>query len=190
MFPVVLGHLPGGCNIKQALHYLQMQNSDRFCQYDYESKENQRLYGRSTPPDYRLERIKAPVALYYGSNDYLSAVEDVHRLAKVLPNVVENHLYRKWNHMDMIWGISARRSIQPRILQVMQYWETGGGGTKDGTTGSPVEEDVPQLTTETPIEEGTTQGDEKIGNVQGNEEQGHAEETEQVQVTTSPTSEL
>ncbi|EDX04575.1 lipase 1 [Drosophila simulans] len=190
MFPVVLGHLPGGCNIKQALHYLQLQKSDRFCQYDYESKENQRLYGRSTPPDYRLERINAPVALYYGSNDYLSAVEDVRRLAKVLPNVVENHMYRKWNHMDMIWGISARRSIQPRILQVMQYWETGGGA-KDATTGSPVEEDVPQLTTETPIEEGTTQGDEKVGSVQGNEEQeGHAEETEPVQVTTSPTSEL
>lgn len=72
----------------------------------------------------------------------------------------------------------------------MQYWETGGGGTKDATTGSPVEEDVPQLTTETPIEEGTTQSDEKIGNIQGNEEQGHAEETEQVEVTTSPTSEL
>ncbi|XP_043662469.1 lipase 1 [Drosophila teissieri] len=191
MFPVVLGHLPGGANIKQAVHYLQLQKSDRFCQYEYEPKENHKLYGRSTPPDYRLERISAPVALYYGSNDYLAAVEDVQRLAKVLPNVVENHLYRKWNHMDMIWGISARRSIQPRILQVMQYWEAGGAA-KDATTGSPVEEDVTQLTTETPIEEGKPEeAEEEAGIGQGNEEnEGHAEETEQVNATTSPTSEL
>ncbi|KAH8410559.1 hypothetical protein KR009_001778, partial [Drosophila setifemur] len=147
MFPVVLGHVPGGCNVKQALHYLQLQSSDRFCQYDYEPRENQRIYGRSSPPEYRLERITAPVALYYGSNDYLSAVEDVQRLAKMLPNVVENHLYKKWNHMDMIWATSARRSIQPRLLSVMQHWESGEG-CKVGNTGSPVEEEVTQFTTE------------------------------------------
>jgi len=39
MFPVVMGHIPGGCNIRQPLHYIQLQNSDRFCQYDYDPKE-------------------------------------------------------------------------------------------------------------------------------------------------------
>ncbi|XP_044249511.1 lipase 1 [Drosophila takahashii] len=194
MFPVVMGHIPGGCNVKQPLHYIQLQNSDRFCQYDYDLKENQRLYGRPTPPDYHLERITAPVALYYGSNDYLSAVEDVQRLAKSLPNVVENHLYRKWNHMDMIWAISGRRSIQPRILQVMQYWESGGG-PKEATTGNPVEEDVPQLTTESPVN-GNPEEDEEVGSIAGNEEQrekdqeDHVEGGDQVKSATDPTSEL
>ncbi|KAH8249531.1 hypothetical protein KR032_010307 [Drosophila birchii] len=151
MFPAALGHLPGGCNVKQPVHYLQLQASDRFCQFDYDAKENQRVYGRPTPPDYPLEKITAPVALYYGSNDFLAAVEDVQRLAKVLPHVVENHLYRKWNHMDMHWGISSRRTVMPRVLKVMQYWESSEG-RKDVTTGSPVEEEVTQLTTKPAVE--------------------------------------
>lgn len=151
MFPLIVGHIPGGCNVKQTTHYLQLQGSDRFCQFDYDSKENQRLYGRPSPPDYRLEKITAPVALYYGSNDFLAGVEDVQRLAKLLPNVVENHLYRKWNHMDMHWGISSRRTVMPRLLQVMQYWESGEG-RKVVTTASAVEEEVTQLTTETSME--------------------------------------
>ncbi|XP_001356050.3 lipase 1 [Drosophila pseudoobscura] len=159
MFPVVLGHLPSGCNVKQAMHYMQLQRSDRFCQYDYEAKENQKVYGRTTPPDYRLERVTAPVALYYGSNDYLSAVEDVQRLAKILPNVVENHLYKKWNHMDMLWAISARRSIQPKLLEVMKYWESvGGRKNAEATTSFPVEEEVPQ-----PITEPAPEGENDVG---------------------------
>ncbi|XP_022222225.2 lipase 1 [Drosophila obscura] len=148
MFPVVLGHIPGGCNVKQPVHYFQLQRSDRFCQYDYEAKENQKMYGRNTPPDYRLERITAPIALYYGSNDHLSAVEDVQRLAKILPNVVESHLYKRWNHMDMIWGISARHSIQPKMLEVMRYWESVGDSKyAEPTTNFPVEEEIAQTVT-------------------------------------------
>ncbi|XP_052852835.1 lipase 1 [Drosophila gunungcola] len=191
MFPVVMGHIPGGCNSKQPLHYLQLQTSDRFCQFDYDPKENQRLYGQSSPPDYRLERITAPVALYYGSSDNLAAVEDVQRLAKLLPNVVENHLYRKWNHMDMHWAISSRRSVQPRILQVLQYWEASGGHTAV-TTGSSVEEEVPQLTTEP----STVEEQEDAGSAAGNEEQrektpeDNGEEKDEAVAVTNPTSEL
>ncbi|XP_017025457.1 lipase 1 [Drosophila kikkawai] len=189
MFPAVLGHLPGGCNVKQPIHYLQLQTSDRFCQFDNDAKENQRVYGRPTPPDYRLERITAPVALYYGSNDFLSAVEDVQRLAKLLPNVVENHLYRKWNHMDMHWGISARRTVMPRVLKVMQYWESGEE-RKDVTTGSPVEEEVTQLTTEAAVE--GNQGNEEADTVAKEESternQGERvdQEVHQKKVTESP----
>ncbi|XP_030555997.1 lipase 1 [Drosophila novamexicana] len=137
MLPVMFGHVPAGANSKQFLHYLQLQLSDRFCTYDYNAKENQRTYGRATPVDYALERITAPIALYYTQNDYLSAVEDVKRLIKRLPNVVEDHMYpnKKWNHMDMVWGISARRLAHPRMLEVMRLWEAGGpqNGTQSTT---------------------------------------------------------
>ncbi|KAH8419348.1 hypothetical protein KR222_006079, partial [Zaprionus bogoriensis] len=126
MVPMLFGLIPAGCNSKQPIHYIQLQASNRFAQYDY-GKDNQRIYGRATPPDYPLEKITAPVALYYAQNDYLSSVEDVQRLAKRLPNVVENLMYpyKKWNHVDMIWGISCRRNAQPRLLQVMQKLEAG-----------------------------------------------------------------
>ncbi|KAH8271822.1 hypothetical protein KR044_007045, partial [Drosophila immigrans] len=127
MIPVILGQLPAGANSKQVRHYLQLRDSPRFGQYDY-GNDNQRIYGRATPPDYPLERITAPVGLYYAQNDYLTSVVDVQRLAKRLPNVVVNHLYanKKFNHVDMIWGISSRRLAQPQFLEVMRLWEAGG----------------------------------------------------------------
>ncbi|XP_017098869.2 lipase 1 [Drosophila bipectinata] len=177
MFPVVLGHLPGGCNAKQPQHYIQLQSSDRFCQYDYDPKENQRIYGRSSPPDYRLEKITAPVALFYGSNDYFAAVEDVKRLAKVLPNVVENHLFKKWNHMDMIWGVSARRTIQPRMLKLMQYWESHGGANQNKTN-APPEMEEEEGTTELVLETSTT-----ITSEETTQRPGVVEEKDDVQAT-------
>jgi len=133
MLPVIMGQIPAGCSANQIKHYLQLHESSRFCQYDH-GKDNQKIYGRSTPPDYALDRVTAPVALYYAQNDYLADVEDVQRLAKKLPNVVVNHIYpnKKFNHIDMLWGISSRRTVQPQLLEVMQLWEAGGpqNGTK------------------------------------------------------------
>lgn len=177
MFPVVLGHLPGGCNAKQPQHYMQLQASDRFCQYDYDPKENQRIYGRSSPPEYRLEKITAPVALYYGSNDYFAAVEDVKRLAKLLPNVVDSYLFKKWNHMDMIWGVSARRTIQPRMLKLMQYWETHGGAEEDKTEAPPAANEE-EATTELVLETTTTTTPEET-----TQSSGVVEEKDDIQAT-------
>ncbi|XP_043064752.1 lipase 1 [Drosophila ficusphila] len=192
MFPVTLGHIPAGCNAKQPMHYLQLQTSDRFCMYDYGDEKNQRLYGKAHPPDYRLERITAPVALYYGTADFLSAVEDVQRLAKLLPNVVENHLYRKWNHMDMIWGISARHSIQPRILEIMQHWESGGIGANN--MGSPLEEEVELNPKETIVFENPVEIQDEAGSFAGNEEERKSDQEDLekylINAINNPTSEL
>ncbi|XP_034098996.2 LOW QUALITY PROTEIN: lipase 1 [Drosophila albomicans] len=170
MTPVLMGQLPAGANSKQVRHYLQLQPTTRFGQYDY-GTDNQRIYGRATPPDYPLERITAPVGLYYAQNDYLSAVEDVQRLAKRLPNVVVNHLYanKKFNHVYMVWGISSRRLAQPKFLEVMRLWEAGGpqNGTATTTEIMPTttedtevteEEDIPTEPTE--MEQPTTEQSE------------------------------
>lgn len=124
MLPVIFGHMPAGCNMKQVNHYIQLVDNGRFCQYDYGSKDNMQRYGSPTPPDYPLEKITAPVGLYYTLNDYLSSEVDVQRLAKALPNVVENHLYphKMWNHLAMTWGIHARELAHKRMLDVMKNY--------------------------------------------------------------------
>ncbi|XP_030080374.1 lipase 3-like [Drosophila hydei] len=158
MLPATMTHVPAGASSTQVLHYLQLHKSDRFCEYDHDPKENQRIYGRAQPPDYPLEKITAPVALYYTQNDYMTAVVDVKRLIKRLPNVVEDHMYpyKKWNHVDMIWGISARRLAQPRMLEVMQLYEAGGprNETQPPTTVSLAE--TTRLTAETVKDEAET----------------------------------
>lgn len=124
MIPVIFGHLPAGCNIKQVDHYLQLVENDRFCQYDWGPQENMKHYGKSSPPEYPLKKITVPVGLYYTYNDYLSSDVDVKRLARILPNVVENCLYphKKWNHMTMLCGMDARELAHKRMLELMKNY--------------------------------------------------------------------
>ncbi|XP_068151243.1 lipase 1 isoform X2 [Drosophila tropicalis] len=190
MFPVVLGHLPAGSNVKQMEHYIQLKASQRFCQFDYEAKVNQRIYGRPTPPDYPLEKITAPVALYYAQNDYLSSVEDVQKLIKLLPNVVENYMYpqRKWNHIDMVWGLRSRRLAQPKVLRVMRLWENGGPGKNNDEAEEEEDEaddqdehhdEVPETT------EASSSSQEKVeeGEQEANEEDSSVGDNDQVEDT-------
>lgn len=46
----------------------------RFRKYDYGLIKNFVKYGSFTPPDYNLQNIVTPVALYYSRNDDLTAV--------------------------------------------------------------------------------------------------------------------
>ncbi|TMW47666.1 hypothetical protein DOY81_007256 [Sarcophaga bullata] len=124
MLPAIFSHVPAGCNIKQVKHYLQLVANNRFCQYDHGMQENKKRYGHTTPPEYPLKLVTAPIGLYYAYNDFLSSEVDVKRLAKMLPNVVEDSLYpyRKWNHMTVIWGIDARELAHKRMLELMKNY--------------------------------------------------------------------
>ena len=45
----------------------------RFCMLDYGTAYNNNVnYDRDHPPNYRLDRVRTPVALFHGSNDFLS----------------------------------------------------------------------------------------------------------------------
>ena len=46
-------------------------STERFCAFDY-GDGNQDIYGQETPPDYDLTKVTAPVALYWGDNDWLA----------------------------------------------------------------------------------------------------------------------
>lgn len=80
--PVITTNLPAGCSTRQFLHYAQEITSKKFRKYDYGSSENLDKYGQISPPDYDLNKITAPIALYYGSNDRLTAVEVKSKLRK------------------------------------------------------------------------------------------------------------
>lgn len=43
-----------------------------FRQFDYGSRRNLEVYGSSKPPDYKLDRISAPMALFSSPNDWLA----------------------------------------------------------------------------------------------------------------------
>ncbi|CAF4845735.1 unnamed protein product [Pieris macdunnoughi] len=77
--PVIFNHFSSGASTKQLWHYAQLINSGYFRQYDYRLK-NVAKYGTLSPPSYPVEKITAPVAIFYGDGDWLSDVSD----AKIL----------------------------------------------------------------------------------------------------------
>ncbi|XP_026725681.1 lipase 3-like [Trichoplusia ni] len=120
--PVIFSHTPSGSSAQQFIHYLQIINSGVFRKFDYGDNKNQAIYGSSKPPKYRLELVKAPVALFYSENDWFSDVEDVTNLQNKLPNVKEMYLvpFKKFNHADFLWAKDVKRLVYARITDVLK----------------------------------------------------------------------
>jgi len=53
------------------VHYAQGVNTGIFRMYNHGKERNLELYGQEEPPMYDFSKITAPVALYWGENDWL-----------------------------------------------------------------------------------------------------------------------
>ncbi|KAL6264535.1 hypothetical protein P5V15_004641 [Pogonomyrmex californicus] len=122
LIPTILEHFPAGTSTKTAIHYIQEINPGRFCKYDYGRRENLKYYNTPEPPSYELKNIKAPFALFYAENDWLSGVEDVKKLIGLLPNIVYEELvpYSKFNHWDYLFGKNMVELVYNKILQMLK----------------------------------------------------------------------
>ncbi|PZC86344.1 hypothetical protein B5X24_HaOG200578 [Helicoverpa armigera] len=127
--PVIFGHMPSGASINQITHYLQNMMSGKFQKFDHGEDKNVQLYGTRKPPSYAVDKIRTPVALFYGENDWFSDVKDVKILNKKLPNVVD--LYHvplvKCNHVDFLWAKDATRLIYARVLELLRFGNKTNG---------------------------------------------------------------
>ncbi|XP_023173193.2 lipase 3 isoform X1 [Drosophila hydei] len=125
MLPVVVGHAPAGASTKQMQHFGQVRRSGEFRQFDYGWLRNHWHYNSISPPAYKLENVKAKVALYYSQNDWLAQPADVQSLRRRLPNVVHHYLvdYPEFNHLDFIWGVDARSLLWDAMLKQMRACE-------------------------------------------------------------------
>lgn len=75
LLPVYTTNTPAGAATKQFVHYGQEVNSAQFRRFDYGWIENLIQYGSTSPPNYDLSKVTAPVALFYSDNDALAGVE-------------------------------------------------------------------------------------------------------------------
>ncbi|XP_062545372.1 lipase 3-like [Armigeres subalbatus] len=125
MLPLIMQHIPAGAAVKQLIHYGQGINSGRFQQYDRGTLGNVANYGSTTPPDYPLRNITAPVFLHYGDNDWLAAVPDVRLLHRQLGNT--SRLLRipdkLWNHLDFIYAVGAKSLLYNRVIDLMEQYD-------------------------------------------------------------------
>ncbi|CAH1401202.1 unnamed protein product [Nezara viridula] len=111
-----------GTSLKTLRHIGQVYASGEFKQFDYGKRMNLKKYGNPRPPDYPLDRVTAPVAMYWGYNDPLLSVKSVEKLLSALPNV----LYSKpvddplFNHIDMCLGNNSNIVLFPDIINQLK----------------------------------------------------------------------
>jgi len=122
--PVILSHTPAGASVRSLVHYAQGVNSGLFRQYNFDKAKNLELYGQETPPLYDVSKITAPVALFWGQNDWLGQPSDVYRLAELLPNLVLKHRinHDKYNHLDFLWAMDNDKLLGKPVADFMSYF--------------------------------------------------------------------
>lgn len=122
---MIKSHTPAGASIRQLAHYGQLINNGRWAQFDFGPIQNRRRYGRVKSPDYSLQNVTAPVALYYSDQDELAASKDVERLARELPNLVLSWKVQDntFNHLDFVWGKDAKELCYNYVFEQMRIAE-------------------------------------------------------------------
>ncbi|KAH6940489.1 hypothetical protein HPB50_000510 [Hyalomma asiaticum] len=114
----------------------------RFCKYDYGAARNKGIYGQATPPCYHLEKIRAPVAIFWGQGDKFSRPEDIDRIrARVSSIVVDERVGSgPFNHVDYLYGVDAKRVLHDRVVQVLgQYYSNACRDSSQSRTTQPHE---------------------------------------------------
>jgi lysosomal acid lipase/cholesteryl ester hydrolase len=109
--PVYLAHTPAGTSRRTFVHFGQMANSGRMCQYDFGSSKNKERYGQEIPPEYDVSQMETPVGLYWGSTDWLADDKDVRNMSPKLKNVFTREYLDDFNHMDFLWGLRAAKEV-------------------------------------------------------------------------------
>ncbi|KFQ59575.1 Lipase member M [Pelecanus crispus] len=105
--------------INTALLFFQLYQTGEFKYYDYGSG-NMLHYNQTTPPFYKLENMKAPLAAWYGGRDWISAPEDVNIILPRITNVAYKKCIPEFVHFDFLWGMQAYEQVYKEILELME----------------------------------------------------------------------
>lgn len=118
----------------QMQHYIQLTQSGKFEQFDYGLTENLVHYNSSTPPEYNLKNVVAPIYLYHAAQDLLvpesvnflnvfassmnfNIFQSVLRVKLLLPNVQGYRVIQNWNHIDFTYGKNVRKVLYKDFLK-------------------------------------------------------------------------
>jgi tRNA U38,U39,U40 pseudouridine synthase TruA len=118
ILPDFIQHISHQISLKQANHYFQLMQNDKFRHYDYKS-DNFKRYNSSLPPDYKLRNVKAKTYIYSGGSDGIVSEIDIEKLRKKLPNVKGYRSIRNFNHCDFNYGKNTRTILSEDIMKTM-----------------------------------------------------------------------
>ncbi|KAG5674586.1 hypothetical protein PVAND_004540 [Polypedilum vanderplanki] len=118
VLPHLINYMSPRVSVMQLTHYYQNMIANKFRQFDYKDKNFQH-YNSTTPPDYNLSKITAPVYLYHAGNDRFISEEGVAYLRSLLPNVQEYRVISNWSHIDFVYSKYSRDVLYNNILHAL-----------------------------------------------------------------------
>ena len=125
MLPYLMGHVPAGASIQTLMHYSQSISTSAWQGYDYGSDQmNLKKWNSTKPPTYKYDVITAPVALFWGENDWLVVPGDEKALAEKLPNLVVNQRVDDddYTHLDFLWGVHNLEMVYGPTFELMRKY--------------------------------------------------------------------
>uniref|UniRef100_A0A672VCD5 Lipase n=1 Tax=Strigops habroptila TaxID=2489341 RepID=A0A672VCD5_STRHB len=111
---VYLSRYPDSTSIKNVLHWRQVILPAVFL------PQATLFVLQTTPPFYKLENMKAPLAAWYGGKDWISAPEDVNITLPRITNVAYKKYIPEFVHFDFLWGVQAYEQVYKEILDLME----------------------------------------------------------------------
>uniref|UniRef100_A0A3Q2PXL4 Lipase n=1 Tax=Fundulus heteroclitus TaxID=8078 RepID=A0A3Q2PXL4_FUNHE len=118
--PVYTTHCPAGTSVQNMVHWSQAVHRGKLMAFDFGPEGNMRHYNQSTPPEFRVQDMKVPTALFSGGQDTLADPKDMAVLLTQVSNLVYHQHIEHWEHLDFIWGLDAPEVMFPSILRLMQ----------------------------------------------------------------------
>lgn len=120
--PVIATHIPAGVSTKTFIHFFQIYLSKRFQRFDYGPERNKKLYSSSTPPEFPISLITAPVNLFVSDSDWFSTLEDVKTLRNRMPNIVNYFEFNKsldFTHVEFVYGQRAKSFVNDPATNII-----------------------------------------------------------------------
>lgn len=118
--PVYTTHCPAGTSVQNMLHWAQAVRQGKLMAYDYGKQGNMEHYNQTTPPEYHVQDMKVPTAVFSGGQDTLADPKDVAILLTQLSQLIYHQHLDSWEHLDFIWGLDAPKVMFPSILKLLK----------------------------------------------------------------------
>lgn len=74
--------------------------------------------------EYDPHNIPCPVAVYYGTSDYLAVPQDVQQLISRLPVVADSAEVTGFAHLDFVWSPTAYNTFYRKLLALLEKYNS------------------------------------------------------------------
>ncbi|XP_023235799.1 uncharacterized protein LOC111635160 [Centruroides sculpturatus] len=119
---VYFSHFPAGTSTKNIIHYGQMVNSKELQKFDYGPLGNLEKYKQVQPPMYDIPKIKIPIGLFSGLNDFLADPEDVDIFRNRISNLIADYqvCLKEWGHLDFVFAKETKKYVYDELLRELK----------------------------------------------------------------------